>query len=150
MHTTTTLSDLTPTTASPRGLRRSLHSAGAVLGGLLATFAVTSAVDAVFHALGVFPPFGEPMSDALFALALAYRIPLNAAGCYLTARLAPGNPARHAFVLGGVGFVLAIAGAVAMWDLGPGWYSLANVAIALPCAWLAVRVHAAGERRRGG
>ena len=79
------------------------------------------------------------MSDALFVLALAYRIPLNAFGCFVAARLAPANPMRHALALGSVGCVLATLGAIAMWDCGPAWYSLANIAVALPCAWLGGR-----------
>jgi hypothetical protein len=54
----------------------------------------------VLHATGVFPPFGQPMADALFLLATAYRIVYGVAGCYLTARLAPDRPMRHALALG--------------------------------------------------
>jgi hypothetical protein len=114
---------------------RTGRSIGAVFAGLLFTFAVTTAVDLTLHALGVFPPWTERMSDALFVLALAYRLPLNAAGAYVAARVAPRHPMRHALVLGGVGIVLTTAGAIAMWDQGPAWYSLANIACALPCAW---------------
>jgi hypothetical protein len=38
--------------------------------------------------------------------------------------------------------VLRRIGAVVMWDAGPAWYSLAVIAIAMPCAW-------AGGRLRG-
>jgi hypothetical protein len=122
---------------------RPLRSTLAVLGGLVATFVVTTAVDLALHALGVFPPFAERMSDALFVLALAYRIPFNIGGSYLAARLAPGRPMHHALALGGVGVVISIAGAVTMWAYGPAWYSLANIAIALPCAWTGGRLRAA-------
>jgi hypothetical protein len=47
---------------------------------------------------------------------------------------------RHALVLGSIGLVLSIAGAVAMWDAGPAWYPLALAASALPCAWLGGRL----------
>lgn len=116
-------------------------SVRAVLAGLLATFAVTTLVDVALHVLGVFPPVGERMSDGLFALALAYRLPLNTGGCYLAARLAPRHPVRHALALGAGGVVLATLGAITMWDFGPGWYSLANIAVALPCTWAAIRLH---------
>ena len=82
------------------------------------------------------------MADALFVLATAYRIIYGVAGCYIAARLAPDRPMQHALALGVVGLVLSIAGAVAMWDAGPAWYSLAIIAIAMPCAW-------AGGRLRG-
>ena len=114
--------------------RHPLRSVGAVLGGLLFTFAITTAVDLTLHALKVFPAFEVRMSDALFVLALAYRIPFNVAGAYVTARLAPRNPQRHALMIGAVGTVLATIGAIAMWAHGPAWYSLANIAVAFPCA----------------
>lgn len=133
--------DAIPTTA-PHGAaqlpfvprRRWMRSVGAVAAGLVATFAVTTAVDVALHATGVYPPFGQRMGDALFALALAYRVPFNLAGCALTARLAPNRPRAHALAVGLVGVLLATIGAIAMRDQGPLWYSVANVLIALPCA----------------
>jgi hypothetical protein len=127
--------------ATSRPTRRTLRSVGAVLGGLVSTFVATTAVDVALHALGVFPPFGERMTDALFVLALAYRIPLNAGGAYVAARLAPSAPRRHALALGALGVVIATLGAVAMWKFGPAWYSLANIAVALPCGWIGGRLY---------
>lgn len=46
---------------------------------------------------------------------------------------------RHALVLGVVGLLLSVAGAVvamAKPELGPAWYSIALVVSAVPCAWL--------------
>jgi uncharacterized membrane protein len=129
------------TTSQPAPARRLLlRSVGAVFGGLLTTFAVTTAVDIALHATHVFPPMNERMADALFVLALAYRIPFNVAGSYVAARLAPARPMRHALALGALGVVIATLGAIAMWKFGPAWYSLANIAIALPCAWLGGRL----------
>ncbi|WP_437339512.1 hypothetical protein [Sorangium sp. So ce394] len=119
------------------------RSVGAVLCGLVSTAVLTTVVDLALHASGVFPPHGERMADVLFVLALAYRIPLNAAGCYVAARLAPARPMRHALALGFVGLALATLGAFMMWEHGPAWYSLANIAIALPCAWVGARLRGA-------
>jgi len=116
--------------------RRTLRSVGAVLGGLVATVIATTVIDMILHATGVFPPLGVRMGDGLFLLALAYRIPMNVGGSYVAARLAPDRPLRHALALGGVGVVLATLGAIAFGDQGPLWYSLANIAIAMPCAWV--------------
>jgi hypothetical protein len=132
--------------ASARTERQVGRSIRAVFTGLLSTFALTTAVDMALHAAGVFPAFGQPMSDALFVLALAYRIPLNTLGCVLAARLAPARPMRHALALGLVGVGLATLGAVLMWDCGPAWYSLANIAVALPCAWCGGRLYRGKER----
>ena len=116
--------------------RRTLRQIGAVLAGLLAIFAITTVTDIAMHATGIFPPWGQPMSGALFLVALAYRIVYGVLGCYIAARLAPDRPMRHALALGVVGVVLSTAGAVAMWEAGPAWYSLAVIGIALPCAWV--------------
>jgi hypothetical protein len=121
--------------------RQLLRRIGAVLAGLFAIFAVTTATDVVMHASGVFPPMGAPpMSDALFVLAFAYRLVYDVAGCYLTSRLAPSRPMWHATVLGIIGLGLSIAGAVAMWDAGPAWYPLGLAASSLPSAWLGGRL----------
>ena len=89
------------------------------------------------------------MSDRLFAVALAYRLPFNVAGAYLTARLAPSRPERHALAIGLVGVVLSVIGAITMGKHGPAWYSVANIIIALPCAYagsrLLRRVHGQGS-----
>lgn len=121
--------------------RRPLRGAGAVFAGFATIFVVSTGIDLVLHATDVFPPLGAPpMSDALFGVAMAYRIVIGIAGCYLTARLAPARPMKHALVLGGIGTFVALAGAIAMWEAGPGWYSLGVAAIALPCAWIGARL----------
>lgn len=127
-------------TRTPR--RAALRSTGAVLAGLIAIVVLSTAADAVLHATGVYPPFPERMADEWFALATAYRIVFGVAGCWLTARLAPGRPLAHTLALGGIGTVLSIAGAAAMWAYGPAWYSLAIIAISFPCAWAGARLHA--------
>lgn len=126
--------------------RPTLRRVGAVFAGLLVIVVLSTATDAVLHATGIYPPFPQRMADGLFLLATAYRIVFGVLGCYVTARLAPDQPMRHALALGGIGTVLSIAGAVAMWELGPGWYSLAVIAISLPCAWAGARLHAARSR----
>ncbi|HEY7376114.1 MAG TPA: hypothetical protein VIF57_28390 [Polyangia bacterium] len=142
-HTDTLAPVTAPASASAlRSSRRIPRRVGAVLAGLIAIFAVTAAVDAVMHATGVFPPAGAPMSGALFLLAFAYRFVIDVAGSWLTARLAPDRPLRHALALGWVGLALSVTGALAMWDAGPHWYPIALAASALPCAWLGGRLQA--------
>ncbi len=126
----------------PTRRRRTLRSTGAVVAGLLAIVVLSTAMDAVLHATGVYPPFPERMADGLFALATAYRVVFGVAGSWLTARLAPSRPMRHALVLAGIGTAISVAGAAAMWEYGPAWYSLAIVAISFPCAWAGARLHA--------
>ena len=120
-----------------------LRSVGAVLAGLLVIVIASTAVDVVLHATGVFPPWGQPMSDSLFALATAYRIVISIFGCWLTARLAPNRPMQHALVLGVIGVIISAIGAAMTIgkgpEFGPMWYPLVLVAVAMPCAWLGGR-----------
>jgi hypothetical protein len=121
-------------------LRRPLRSIWAVFAGLLFIFIITTIVDLVLHATGVFPPWRQPMSDALFGVATAYRIVISIAGCYLAARLAPSRPMAHALVLGAIGVVISAIGAAVTWnkgpEFGPHWYPLLLVVVAIPCAWV--------------
>jgi len=116
---------------------------GAVLAGVVAVFVLSLGTDQVLHSLQVYPPWGQPMADPLFLLATAYRLVYNVAGGYITARLAPHAPMRHALALGVVGLVLSVVGAVvtiAKPELGPAWYPIVLVLTAVPCAWLGGRI----------
>lgn len=115
------------------------RGAGAVLAGFVAVFVLSLGTDQVLHVLKVYPPWGQRMSDTLFLLATAYRIAFNVAGGYITARLAPHAPMRHALILGFTGLTFGVAGvmvALAKPDLGPLWYPVAIALAAVPCAWL--------------
>lgn len=124
--------------------RRMLRSIGAVFAGFVVVVVLSLGTDMALHASGVFPPWGQPMSDALFLLAMVYRTLYAVLGSYVTARLASHSPMKHALAGGVVGLVLSTVGAVATWDrgpeFGPHWYPLALVATALPCAWAGGRL----------
>src|SRR2546426_1569766 len=129
----------TPTAASGTQPRRLGRSTGAVLAGFIAVFVLSLGTDQVLHVLKVYPPWGQPMTDRLFLLATAYRIVYTVVGGYITARLAPHAPLRHALILGIVGLVFGAAGvmvAIAKPGLGPLWYPLAIAFTALPGSWL--------------
>ncbi len=132
-----TATPATPDAAGEPRPPRLLPSFGAVAAGFIATAALSIGTDAVLHAAGVFPGLGQPMSNPLFALAAAYRAAYTVAGGWLTARLAPSRPMRHALVLGAIGLLVGTVGLVATWGrgLGPAWYPIAVVAMALPCVW---------------
>ena len=116
------------------------RSVGAVFAGLVLIVVLSTAIDAVLHGTGVYPPPGQPMSTGLWLLATAYRLVISVFGCYLTARLAPGRPMGHALTLGGIGVLISLAGTIYAWDKGPGfgprWYPVGLVVTALPMAWL--------------
>jgi len=120
------------------------RSIGAVLAGVLAIILLSIGTDMALHATGIYPPWGQRMADSLFLLATAYRILFAVTGSYIAARLAPDRPMRHALMIGVVGLVLSLVGAVATRnegpEFGPKWYSLAIIVIAMPCAWAGGRL----------
>ncbi len=119
--------------------RRILRRVAAVMAGFFATFILSIATDLVLHAAGVFPAWGQPMSNALFLLATAYRTIYTVAGGYITARLAPDQPMTHVLILGIVGVAAALAGTITTWnagpEFGPKWYPIALTVLALPSVW---------------
>jgi hypothetical protein len=115
------------------------RSIRAVLAGFLAVFVLSLGTDQLLHVLKVFPPWGQRMADPLFLLATAYRILYTVAGGYITARLAPNTPTRHALILGFVGLIFGGAGvlvAITKPELGPLWYPVAIALAAVPCSWV--------------
>jgi hypothetical protein len=122
----------------------------AVVAGVLFIIVVTTLVDIALHIAGVFPPMKQPLDDALALLATSYRVVIGVAGAWLTARLAPDKPMKHALILGAVGVVLGLAGVVTTWNLGlgPRWYPIALVVLALPQCWLGGRIFEARSGKR--
>jgi peptidoglycan/LPS O-acetylase OafA/YrhL len=116
------------------------RSIGALAAGFVVTAALSLGTDVVMHGTGVFPGWGEPMSNGLFAWATIYRVVFTVLGGYVTARLAPRRPMAHARWLGLIGVAAATAGAAATWNAGPAfgphWYPLFLVVTALPCVWV--------------
>lgn len=136
---------MTDANTLPRNL---LRSTGAILAGFVAVFILSLGTDQLFHVLDVYPPWDQPMTDTgLLLLALSYRIVYNIFSGYLVARLAPRNAMRHALIMGGIGFVLSMAGGIAMWDLGAHWYPITLALSAVPCAWYGATLHI---KRSGG
>jgi hypothetical protein len=130
--------------SSPDRPRSVLRSIGAVLAGIVVGVILSIGTDLALQAAGIFPPFSEPemFTTPLLLLATVYRSLYSVAGSYLAARLAPHHPMGHALVLGIMGLVACIAGAVANWGAGAEWYPLALVVVALPCAWVGGKLRA--------
>ena len=115
----------------------------AVIAGIVFIVVVTTLVDVALHMAGIYPPVGQPLDDTLALIATAYRVAISVAGAMLTARLATEKPMKHALILGGVGTVLALIGLVVTWDkgLGPHWYPIALVVLAIPQCWVGGRLY---------
>jgi hypothetical protein len=122
----------------------------AVIMGILAGVIITLATDAILHKVGFFPPLGQWTPSGPLAVATAYRIAYSIFGSYIVARLAPSDPMKHALISGAIGVIASAAGAIATWnrDLGPHWYPLALVVIALPCAWAGGKIRLMQLRAR--
>lgn len=75
-------------------------------------------------------------------LATIYRSAYGVIASYIVARLAPNRPMLHAMIGGFIGLLASIAGAIATWNrgLGPHWYPVALVVLAVPPAWVGGRL----------
>jgi uncharacterized membrane protein len=122
----------------------------AVAAGVIFIIVVTTLVDIVLHVAGVFPPMDQPLNNSLALLATSYRIVISVAGAWLTARLAPNEPMKHAMNLGYVGVILGLVGILATWnkDLGPKWYPIALVLLAIPQCWAGGKVYVTWSGKR--
>ena len=119
-------------------MNNTLKSIGAVLAGFIFIGVTHTGTDAILENAGVLPKDNLWVGTGLILVVLGYRAAWSLIGCYLTARLAPANPLRHALILGGIGTVLSVVGAVVTADmnLGPAWYAWTLAAITMPVAWL--------------
>lgn len=117
-----------------------LKSVGAVVAGFGVVFVLSVVTDLVMEKVGVFPPVDQPQAYVWWMLmvALVYRTIYTVAGGYLTARLAPSKPLKHAIILGSIGFVIATLGAAANWEIAKQsgeWYPIVLALLSLPSVW---------------
>src|SRR5436853_6585270 len=121
------------------GTRNVPRSIGAVFAVFLTVAILSLIVDVILHSLNFYPPWDQPMFDPTQnAVALGYRLLFNVLGGYLTARLAPRHPMKHALILGAVGTAFGAVGAYVgiTKNLGPAWYPVLLALSGLPCCWL--------------
>ena len=128
------------------------RSIWAVIAGVLVIIVVTTIVDILLHAIGILPPWDQPIDSALALLATSYRVVISVGGAWLTALLAPNRPMKHALILGYVGTVLGLVGVIATWNLGlgPRWYPIALVVLAIPQCWAGGRLYEMQSGRAAG
>ena len=126
--------------AQPGSTGRSIW---AIVAGFLTVVVLSIGTDLLLHLTHVYQ--GAKLNDNLSALATAYRTLFAILGSYITARLAPGKPMKHALIGAAIGTVIATVGAVATWnkDLGPHWYSIALILTAFPTAWIGAKLRLA-------
>src|ERR1700686_5399985 len=100
---------------------------------------------AVPHA---FSQSGRTESPVVLCLVLAYSAGLAVSGSYLTARLAPHKPKKHALILGAIGFALSIFATISNWQSAPVWYHVIALALILPMAWVGGEVRERQQRNK--
>ena len=115
-----------------------LKSIRAGVAGFIVGAILSFATDYVLETAGVLPHGNLYVSSLLIWAVLFYRSVYNTLGCYIVARLAPNHPMRHAPVLGVIGTILSIVGAIATanMNLVPAWYAWTLAALSMPSAWL--------------
>ena len=110
----------------------------ALLAGFAVAVVLSLVTDLILHKVGFYPPMGQPSTTPELIVATMYRSIFGILSAWVTARLAPYRPLAHAMIGAAIGMAIALAGAVATWNknLGPHWYPLALVILALPTAWI--------------
>jgi len=125
-----------------------LKSIGAVLAGVIFIVVTHTLTDLLLEKLGIFTPREQGLHITwMVVTATIYRSLYTIAGGYVTAALAPHRPLLHAVILGVFGIVASTAGAVVMIprNLGPIWYPIALIILALPCTWLGGKLRTANQ-----
>ena len=127
------------TPAPARNLGRSIL---ALLAGFLVAVVLSLVTDLLLHQFGFYASIGQPTTSPQLAVATFYRSVYGILSAWVTARLAPYNPMGHALIGGALGTLIALVGAIGTWNLnlGPHWYSIALVVLALPTAWIGGKI----------
>lgn len=118
------------------------RSIGVIVLGFILIGALSVGADALLRLLvpGAFDAAGRVESVPVLLLMQAYVAVFAITGCYLTARLAPSHPMRHALILGALGLAFNIVGSITLWDLVPVWYHVVALALVMPLAWIGGRL----------
>lgn len=118
-----------------------LKSIGAILAGFILVAVLSIVTDLILERTDLMnQPFDlNPVWFIVFVI--FYRSLFSVIGSYLTAKLAPGRPMRHAMIGGAIGLAISITGAIVMWDVPPRWYAVSLIITALPCAWLGGKIY---------
>lgn len=110
----------------------------AIVTGFIVIGALSFGADALIRQMmpEAFDAAGRADSLPVLLLVMAYVAVFAIAGCYLTARLAPNRPMRHALILGALGLVFNIVGSISLWDTAPAWFHIVSLVMVMPYAWI--------------
>jgi signal transduction histidine kinase len=112
------------------------RSVWAVLAGYLLVIVLSVTTDILFMGIGLFPGPNVRFATWMLALALIYTLLYSFLGGYITAKLAPARKMLHVSILGALGVLSSLIGAIAGWEMGDHWYPIALVILAFPSVYL--------------
>lgn len=112
-----------------------------VVGYLLIGF-LSFGADVVMHNLRpeVYLDGGRLEHTPTLLVVMLYVAVFAILGCYVTARLAPRNPMKHALILGALGVVTQVAMWSIAWNTVPAWFHIVSLALVMPYAWIGGRI----------
>lgn len=116
-----------------------LKSIGAVLVGIIFIFVTHTGMDLLLESFGIFTPPDKGFHTTwMVVTATIYRTVLSSIAAFITAKLAPSQPLKHALILGLIGLALCIAAAIITipMDIAPAWYPIALAVLSVPAAWV--------------
>ena len=121
--------------------KKTFKSIGAILAGFATGAILSVGADFLMEQTGMMSmEHFKESTVSVILLVIVYRFVFNVLGCYLTARLAPDKPMKHALIIGVIGTVLSILGSVAMWDKAIPLYNISIIMMSLPSAWLGAKL----------
>ena len=126
-----------------------LKSIGAAFAGILIGVILSLGTDEILKNMGIIPKDNLWVSTSVILFILFYRTVYNIIGSYVVARLAPNKPMVHALVVGVIGTIVCIIGALATakMNLGPAWYAWTLAALSLPSAWLGGKIYLSRKQK---
>lgn len=119
-----------------------MRSVWAILAGFILIGLLSFGTDAIMHAMSpwAYDEKGGTTNLPILLVSMIYSAVYGVVGCYVAARLAPSRPMLHAMILGGIGVLVTGVINGALWGHVPAWWSIANVALVLPLAWIGGRL----------
>ena len=119
-----------------------MRSIWAVVAGFLFIFVISTGTSLLVHLLApnIFMANGGTNNVVILCLTTLYTGVFAVVGCYLAARMAPSHPMRHALILGALGLILNLSFYSRMSAMAPSWYTILNLLLVMPYAWLGGRL----------
>ena len=119
-----------------------MRSIWAVVAGFLFIAVLSFGAGAIVRAMSptLFDANGGTSNLAILCLSTVFTAVFATVGCYLTARLAPAHPMRHALILGALGLAFSLITASRAWNMEPAWYNVLNLLLVMPYAWIGGRL----------